>query len=183
MSLTVRPNERGVIRLFALSMTDDEARPLRANPDQPDPTRASKVAALLGLEALDHDAVEVFRVSDLEELGLAGYMIEGNAVPEDQIDPLRPKLAALDGWVMVVYSAAFSDTAVTLKPAQQLTLIATFEETRTDWSSSTPLTSNAAAPQTPVAKKPSDAAMMGRVATIALLVMFALTGIVIWVAG
>lgn len=183
MSLDVRANERGMIRLFALSMTEAEAKPLCADPDAPDPDRAIRLAQLLGVETLDTDGVEVFPVSDLEELGLAGYMIEGNAVDPSQIEKDRAKLAGLAGWVMVVYSSAFSGAAVTLSPAPQLTLIATYTQPDVDWSTSQPLTSQAAAPQAVEVKRPSDAAMMGRVATIALLVMFALTAVVVWVAG
>lgn len=183
MNLTVRAHEQGMIRLFALSMTEDEAKPLRADPNAPDPARSERLAALLGVKDLDPDGVEVFAVADLEDLGLAGYMIEGNGVDARDIDPDRAKLAALDGWVMVVYSKAFAGEEATLRPAPQLTLIATYSEPGTDWSASKPLTSTSAARQATDKKQPSDAAMAGRVATIALLVLFALTAVVIWVAG
>ena len=35
----------------------------------------------------------------------------------------------------------------------------------------------------PARKKPSDAAMSGRIATLALLVLFALVGVMIWIAS
>ena len=38
--------------------------------------------ATLGAAHLDETFVEVFHVSDLEGLGLAGYLMTGNEVPE-----------------------------------------------------------------------------------------------------
>jgi hypothetical protein len=180
MSLVVPIHERGVIRLFALSMTDDEAKVL-VRDDNADAERLQSAA--LGIDALDTEYVEVFAVKVLEELGLAGYMIEGNGVPADQVEPDRTKLAALEGWVMVVYSRAFRGAAVTLAPAPELTLIATYHEPGTDWTDPNPLESKAATELTPAKTRPSDGAMMGRVAMVALLDMFALTGLVIWIAG
>lgn len=191
-TLSVSPNERGLIRLFALSMSDEDAKLLRDGPPfdpddiigdvVPEESALFQQRKLLGAAKLDEDFTEVFKVADLDELGLAGYMIEGNGVLREQIEPDRTKLAALDGWVMVVYSAAFEGQAMTLDPAPELTLIATYEEPGVDWTSDVALTAKSAS-KPAVKQKPSDAAMMGRVATIALLVMFALTGLVIWIAG
>lgn len=176
MTLEIPAHERGVIRVFALSMT--QAKALRDDPNA--------LNAALGAE-VDPKFVEVFPVSDLEDIGLLGYLSSGNGVPGEQLAPDRRKLEHLSGWVLIVFSQAFGDRAVTLTPPPTFTLIGTYNEAQPDWRAAETLTSEAAkpftAPPETVKKKPSDAAMSGRIATLALIVMFALTGLVIWIAG
>ncbi|WP_299610545.1 hypothetical protein [uncultured Tateyamaria sp.] len=178
ISINVPQNERGVIRVFALSMTDDEARTLKDDP--------ALIEAALGT-SVDAAQVEVFPVSDLEGVGLVGYLAEGNAVPMDQLNPDRAKLDKLGGWVMIVFSLAFRDCETTLSPAASLTLIGTYGETRTDWRATETVEAKSAqpysAPAETVKKKPSDAAMSGRIAMIALLVLGLLTWAMIWIGG
>ncbi|THH34393.1 hypothetical protein E4Z66_18310 [Aliishimia ponticola] len=181
MSLDVKQNEFGVIRVFALSLPAAEAKTLRDDGPEPD-TAAERRAQLLGVRDLNPAYVEVFPVSDLEELGLAGYLVEGNGVDPEELAPHRARLAALDGWVMIVYSQAFGDQAVTLRPAPEATLIATLHQPGTDWRNSQPLESRAATTLAPGKPAPSDAAMSGRIAMAALLVIFLLTALMIWVA-
>ena len=182
--INIRAHERGVIRLFALSLSETEAKALRSKDpgsDTLDPEAVALQKEALGVTELDGTCVEVFPVADLEELGLAGYMIEGNGVDPDEIEPDRVKLAALDGWIMIVYSRAFRGKATVLRPAQALTLVATYNDPATEWTSETAI-ETASAKTSPVKSPPSDGAMMGRVAMIALLVLFALTGLIVWIA-
>mmetsp|Transcript_18247 Transcript_18247/g.28791 ORF Transcript_18247/g.28791 Transcript_18247/m.28791 type:complete len:160 (-) Transcript_18247:10-489(-) len=156
-AIDVPANERGVIRLFALSMTDAEAKALKDN--------TAAINAALGTEVLP-EFVEVFPLSDLDGVGILSYLNEGNAVPEEQLTPDRSKLEKLGGWVLIVFSQAFGDAAMTLDPQPALTLIGTYGETRTDYRATQTVTSEAAkpftAPPETVKKKPSDAAMSGR---------------------
>ncbi len=119
--LTVAPHERGVIRLFALNMRPEEAKFLR------EPGATDQV---LGVKGLDPEQIDIFPVSDLEDLGLYGYLNEGCGVSRDQLD--RDALEAIEGWVMVVRSAAFGDRAATLKPDPRLRLIGLFTEEATN---------------------------------------------------
>ncbi|WP_299043487.1 hypothetical protein [uncultured Tateyamaria sp.] len=177
-ALHVPRNERGVIRVFALSMTDDEARQVKDDPEL--------IAAALGAP-VNTDQIEVFPVSDLEGIGLVGYLLEGNAVPMDQLAPDRGKLDKLGGWVMIVFSLAFEDRETVLDPASSLTLIGTYGEGRTDWRATETVDADSAqpysAPTETVRKKPSDAAMSGRIAMIALLILGLLTWAMIWIGG
>lgn len=177
-SILVPEHETGILRVFALSMTDTEAEALKSNPDA--------IAEALGAN-VDVEQVEVFPLSNLEGVGILSYLTEGNAVSIDQLTPDRAKLEKLGGWVLIVYSKAFRDEAMALSPQAALTLIGTYHEARPDWRATETVTSEAAkpftAPPETVKKKPSDAAMSGRIATLALIVMFALTGLVIWIAG
>lgn len=114
--------EQGTTRIFSLSMSADEARALRD-----DPTRQN---AVLGAEGLNATGIEVFAVSDLGDLGLMGYLLEGIDAREEDLRRDRAKLAALDGWVMLVHSSAFAGNPATLEPAAALTLIGTYAQTR-----------------------------------------------------
>lgn len=179
--IEVSSNEIAKIRVFSLSMTDTEAKKLQKD--------SSAIQAMIGAQ-VDPEFVDVFPLSNLEGVGLAGFLSEGNAVPAEQLAPDRAKLDKLDtlgGWVLILYSSAFRNAATSFAPAPALTLIGTYDEAKTDWSASETVKSEAAkpftAPAETVKKRPSDAAMSGRVATIALIVMFALTGLVIWIAG
>ncbi|MBV1895948.1 MAG: hypothetical protein KUG70_05775, partial [Rhodobacteraceae bacterium] len=87
---------------------------------------------ILGVDEIDPDYVEIFSLSDLDQLGLAGYLIEGCGVPADAVATERERLNAVTGYVMLVHSRAFGGHGVTLTPT--LPLIATFNEPATDWS-------------------------------------------------
>lgn len=177
MTLTIGPHERGLVRVFSVSLSEAEANAL--SKDLPE------LASYLGVEQFNPDYVELFPLRDLDSLGLAGYLEQGNGIDAEALDADRRKLAALEGWVLIVYSAAFGGQPVTLAPHSALTLIGTYAEPGTDWTATETLTSDAAkgaaAPAKP--KKPSDAAMSGRIASLALLVLFLLTALMIWVAG
>ncbi len=177
-SIDIPANEAGVIRVFALSMTDAEAKGLRDD--------SGAITALLGAE-IDTEQVEIFPISDLEGIGLAGYLTEGNAVSPGQLAPDRSKIDKLGGWVMIVFSRAFGSAAATLTPAPALTLIGTYGETPIDWRATETVVSEAAKPYTAppatVKKPPSDAAMSGRVATVVLVLLGLLVWLMVWIAG
>ncbi len=175
MSLQVAPLEAGRVRVFALSLSEEDAQTL-ADAKSPD---------VLGLDSWDPAYVEIFALRDLDSLGLAGYLETGCGVDPDSLAPDRTKLAQLDGWVMLIFSKAFSGVEATLRPTADLTLIGSYVEPGVDWSSTMSLTSEAAQ-STALSKnkkRPSDAAMSGRIAMIVLLVLFALTGLMVWIAA
>lgn len=130
-------HEVGVTRVFSLSMAPDEARALRED--------VSRQKTLLGLDTLESGGVEVFPVSDLGEIGLAGYLRDGVDAREEDLNRDRAKLAALDGWVMLIHSSAFGGQAAVLTPAAPLTLIGSYTQTAPD-SPSVELESEAAQP-------------------------------------
>lgn len=191
-AIDIPRDERGVYRVFSLSMTNAEAEALRANaPDGDDGPTPQQ--ALLGAQYLDADFTEVFAVKDLEGLGLAGYLETGNGVDPAQLAPDAQRLAALDGWVFMVLSQAFGGFAQTLTPAPELTLIGTYTEERRDFvGDGLPVTAESAKPQVVVPQAPapggkpkrkrSDAAMSGMVATAVLIVLALFTTVLIWIA-
>lgn len=184
MSLQVCANERGLVRVFALSMSDAEALSLRENMSPEDDAMPAPQQAALGLTYLDSDFTEVFPIADLGELGLAGYLVEGNGIDPASLTQDRAKLDNLDGWVFLVYSSAFGGFNADLTPLKSLTLIGTYAEMGADWTPTQVLESDAAyGAVSPAKSGPSDAAMSGRVASLVLLVIFALTALVVWVAS
>ncbi len=163
--LIIAPHERGVIRLFSLDMRPEEAKFLR---------EPGAVDQVLGVEGLDPEQIDIFPVSDLEDLGLYGYLSEGCGVSEDQLD--RTKLEAIEGWVMVLRSAALGGRSATLSLDPRLHLIGLFTEEATNWSGGTIETESAkpfSAPQSPpVYNKPSRIGS----AVIAILILIAVGG-------
>jgi hypothetical protein len=182
--ITIPANEAGLVRVFSLSLTDEEAKTIKANEGTPSPQ-----AQALGVADLDPAHVEVFALADLGDMSLADYLIEGAGALPKPLHADRSKLAALEGWVMVVYSSAFGDSAVEAHPAPVLTLIGTYPQEGLDLSApidlSTPsaLPREAESPEPPAKKRPSDAAMSGRIAMLALLVAFFVVGLMIWVGS
>ncbi len=161
--LTVAPHEQGVIRLFSLDMRPEEAKFLR------EPGAADQV---MGVDGLDPDQIDIFPVSDLEDLGLFGYLHEGGGVSEDQLD--RNMLEAVEGWVMVVRSAAFGERAAQLAPDPRLHLLGLFTEEATNWTGGAIETESAkpfSAPQAPIDNDATRRVGSALMAVIALLVI------------
>ncbi|MFT4962396.1 MAG: hypothetical protein ACI92Z_003493 [Paracoccaceae bacterium] len=121
--LHIRAHETGVIRIFAMDMPAQQAR------FHTEPVAMQQV---LGANDIDPAYVEIFPVADLDQLGLAGYLVEGCGIPASLVAPERDRLNAVTGYVMLVHSRAFGGRAVTLTPT--LPLIATFNDPGTDWS-------------------------------------------------
>lgn len=181
--IEIPKGERGVVRVFALSLDEAAAKALKSH-ETTDTNRDSPIEAALGAIGVNADFVEIFPLKDVAEIGLAAYLEEGNGIEPAQLDPDRQKLAALEGWVMLVYSAAFEGRGATLRPAPDLTLVGTYSEPGADWSDRTRLTSAAAeGTAAPARKELSKAAISGRVAAIVLLVLFVLTAVVVWIAA
>ncbi|PCJ06882.1 MAG: hypothetical protein COB16_12485 [Rhodobacteraceae bacterium] len=111
--------ERGIIRVFDLDMRPEQSRFLR---------EPGALAQVLGVDEINLDHVEIFPLSDLEDLGLVGYLNEGCGVPADQLAPDREGLMALSGHVLLIRSRAFDGEEVRLTPATPLTLIGTYRE-------------------------------------------------------
>lgn len=182
--IEIKPTEAGIVRVFAVDIAADEIAAFTAR------NGSWPMADALGASTLDAQHVEVFDASDLAGLGLAGYLADGHAIPDAQLDEMRGQLAAQTGVLMVVTSRAFQGAGQILTPRAPLRLVATFQEDRAPVSfDSLPDASArmpAEAPETEgekTRKKPSDAAMSGRVATVVLLVLALLVLVMVWVAA
>ncbi|GFE52233.1 hypothetical protein So717_39860 [Roseobacter cerasinus] len=127
MSAPIRipQGERGKIRVFAINQPPEEiATALKKQP------KADLARELLNAPHLSTTSAEIFPMSDLAGVGLAGYLSEGYAVEDDALAPDRAKLDALDGYVMLLFSDSFGGAAAELEPGPTLTIIGTYAELR-----------------------------------------------------
>jgi len=178
-SFDIRAGERGAVRLFRIDLPQEAVARFVEN----DPLKGRwPLKEALGVEDINDTFVDVFAISDLDEMGLTGYMTEGLGVSEEEIAPHRERLDALEGHVVVVLSGAFKGLAVTLLPRPPLRWIGTFFEERAQVKFE-PLPSDSATPAPAAKKAPSNAAMSGRVAMLALLIIFGITALMIWIAA
>jgi len=138
--LTVPEGEARVVRLFHLALPPEQVRFLRDEP--------GAMADVLGLTSLDTEHADLIKIADLDELGLATYLTDGAGVPEAEVAPDRDRLAALEGWVLVVLSRAFGGKAAQIRPAKGVNLVATYGQSPTDWTAR-PLETESARRRTP----------------------------------
>ncbi len=178
--IRIAKGERGIVRVFSVSLTDAEARGLKQDPEG--------LATELGAPGLlDMAHVEIFPLSDLEGVGLIGYLSEGSAIPEAELAPDRLKLELLEGWVLILYSQAFADHAAHLRPIPAFTLIGSYGAARTNFASgdSAIETASARPYSGNASSKPalSQAAVSGRIAMAVLVFLALFTWLFVWAAG
>ncbi len=189
MTIPIPKNERHTLRVFALDMTAAEVAVLRDTDAAPEPGRVvaplrpDAAARLLGVAAIDVTQIDVFHSDDIAAIGLAAYLTDGNAVAQAQIATDAGMLDAYQGHVLTLRAQAFGGQAAVLRPAPTVRLMGTYAEevppVRFE-----PLPTSSAEGVLAGGKPPmSDARMGGMVATLALLVMFGLTALIIWIAG
>ncbi len=170
-ALIVPEGEHGRIRVFALDMRPEQADFLR---------EPGAVDQVLGLAGLDPAQIDVIRIADLEDLGLAGYLTEGCGLPEEQIAPDREMLAALEGHVMVLRSRAFGGKAAVIAPEPEVRLIATYDEPGANWSAE-PLRSDSALPYSAPRQSPRAArARARRIGGSLFAVVMVLIALLVW---
>ncbi|WP_208347400.1 hypothetical protein [Pseudaestuariivita rosea] len=172
--ITIPAKEKGVVRIFSV------------NPPEPfnpaDDDAPQWLLTALGLSHLPEESYELFPIRQLDGIGLSGYLTEGWGISTDELAQLAPQLDALKDHVLLLRPNAF-DTETTLAVQQPVRYVATLQEDRPPVHFDA-LPSGSAELQlaeTPQ-KQPSEAAIMGRVAMVALLVLFALVGLMIWIA-
>lgn len=171
--LIVAPHEHGVLRLFSLDMRTQEAKFLR------EPGAADQVLGVQGrgVQGLAPEQIDIFPVSDLEDLGLYGYLNEGCGVSEDQLD--RAALDAVEGWVLVLRSAAFSGQGAMLEPDPRVHLIGLYTEETTNWTGG-PIETNSAKPYSAPQTVPQDDTPQ-RIGSAALaIVLLLVMGGILW---
>jgi hypothetical protein len=174
LTITIAHNERHTLRIFAAGLPKDDIAYIQG--------QAHLLAALLGVPTIDPTQVALFHTDDLDTIGLVDYLLDGGGVTEAQLESDRAILAAYRGFILTVRDAAFPSRPVTLRLDPRLRLLGAYaEETAPVRFEDLP---DAAAAGV-IAAKPakSDARIGGMVATFVLLFLFALTGLMIWIAG
>lgn len=123
--LTVRPGEMRAVRVFHLDLAPEHVRFLRDEP--------GALADALGVPALDPAHVQILKLADLDELGLATYLTEGAGVDEAEVAPDRARLDALTGYALILLSRAHQGRAETLTPRKGIEPVAIYGQPATDW--------------------------------------------------
>ena len=172
--LTARAGEKGIVRLFALDMAPEQARFLR---------EPGAAAQALGLASLEPGQVDIFAVSDLDDLGLEGYLTEGAGIAPDRVAADRARLRALEGWVMAVRSPAFGGRAAQIRPQAGVRLIGVYAEPGTDWSSAGRIETDSARRGGAAAPRATRARAQRIGGTVFALVIVIVVAIVWLVAG
>ncbi len=185
--------EHGLIRIYSIDLPPEEVTLFATEHNKGTSDHIWSLKDWLGANPLDDTYVTFFDVADLGSLGLIGYLRDGHNVAAEEIDADRPTLEKITGAIAVITSSAFGGVEqILMTPREQskfygdipmhhlLTLkeegaVVTFKPLPNEGAKGT-------IGKTPK-KKPSDAAMSGRVATIALLVMGLLVWLMIKVGG
>ncbi len=173
----VSATEHGVIRIFMVNLSADDAARFMQSPEE--------INRALGVEDLNEEFVELFALSTLDGVGLAGYLIDGLGVAEADVAPYRSRLNGMSGHVLIVLSRAFGGRAATITPTAPLKWIGTYTEEGASVKFE-PLPSKGAegaVTGSPAKAPKSDARIGGMIAMYALIAMFALVALMIWVAG
>ncbi len=178
VALSVPEGDHDRLHLFVINMIEAEARILKSDP---------KAAEKLLCVPINPDFAELVRLKDLDDLSLSNYLEQGYDIPPANLQSDLRRLNAVEGLVLVVLSRAFGTAAVDIKTSADVTYLGSYDTTPTDWDDTADLRAKSAAPFTApkeaIQKRPSDGAMMGRIATVVLIVLFALTGLMVWIAG
>lgn len=182
-------DEFRAIWVYSLDVSQDEWGALLDDTDDPATGEIRRpLANALGLTSLDSDFIDFLVNDELKALPLSQLLIEAHGMDAESVAPDAAKLDALRGQVVLVHSSALAATAPSVEPRPPLKFVGRYREAlKMDAKKMAPAKSVIpppnADPAPPAKKKPSDAAMSGRVATIALLVMALLVWVMIRIAG
>lgn len=178
MTLSVTATEHGTVRVFRLSEALKAALK--------DAADLVPLETALGVIIAKPDDVQIVAADSLVDMSLAqflaiAYDVDSAALASNSTLQDTPK----DSFA-VIRTGAFGGQAVTIKQSSDAALIATLTEGGPSAPSMTPLQSESAKGTVPPASvKPpkSDARIGGMIAIYVLLFLFALVGLMIWIAG
>ena len=172
--IEVPANEFGQIRFFEI--TEDL-------PEFVLDKTVEGLLAVFGTDALDPDFIDIVNVTDLTSMSLSDYVAQGYDIVLPDYD--IPAVNGIEGFAILVMSRAMRGQPMSLAPAEGVRHVTTYVP-EAQLKVIAPLSSQSAAGtigDPPGPKPKSDARIGGMVATVALLVLFALVGVMIWVAG
>ena len=177
---TVGEYEHGLVRVFLLDVS------LRAEVETSGTYDA--FCAALGIAQINADDVQTLDTATLDHMLLVDFLRDGYEANEDDLTEYQFQLDAVsdtDTMVLIVRSGAFIDRPASLVTDGPARLIATLREPEAQMPM-TPLPNpdpEAVLEDATQKKRPSDAAMSGRIATMVLVLMAALVWLMIWIAG
>jgi len=176
----VSDQERGVVRVF---LADNQLMM-----DIGQSGNYERLCQALGVTSLVGDHVQQLQTRILDDLSLQDFLADGYGIAPEELEAHKDAFDAVQGeevLLLILRSSAFEDRPVTLNTNGEAKLIATLHEPNANVSFK-PLPNpdpEAVLEDPPQKKRPSDAAMSGRIATIALLLMGLLVWLMIRIAG
>lgn len=115
--------EYGFLHVFAINRAVGDMQKALARSPIADVARR-----LLAAPHLDTRGAEIFAITTLEGMGLAGYLEQGHGVDPAQMARDKPRIDALDGYVMLLFSGAFGGKAIDLNLGADVTYIAKYSD-------------------------------------------------------
>lgn len=170
--LAIPPGPERSVWVFAIDLPKDPAEAFVNGP----------LAPSLGVDHVDAAQTEYLDADAFVEYGFARYLAEGQGVAEENLAADAATLDALRGPVLLVFRPALGQGR--LSPRAPLRLIGRYDEIPAP-----PLVGMRAYDAendripTPQKKRPSDAAMSGRVATVVLILLAIFVTLFIWGAS
>ena len=115
--LDIPAQEAHVVRVFSVVEETDA------------PLEDAAVLEALGAEGkLRLEDIEVFDLTDLQDMPLSEYLTEGHGIAEADFKDMRGQLDGLTGRVLILPSRAFQGQAMKLRVGGTLRLVGRFEE-------------------------------------------------------
>ena len=172
--LTIPANDHGA--LYVLEMN-------RPAPDGLADKTEAAMQAIFGPVLVNTDYVDAVTPGMLEDMTLPDLIRNGYDMPVSETD--AEAMRGMMGTAVLVMSAAFGGVAQVIDLPADVRVVTTLRDTP-DLKAPRPISTDTAPGNLTggkVKKPTSDAAMSGRIATLALIVMFTLVGVMIWIAG
>ncbi len=142
------------------------------------------LAQMLGVDLLDRNQIELIQAEDFAEYGILHYLHDGHGFPMETLLPDEAELAALHGPVLLVFRAALPAGLGQIAPKAPLHLLGRYDEEPVPAPIAMEPSPAPDAEIIPVSrKKPSDAAMSGRVATAVLVFLVLFCVAFVWMAS
>ena len=170
-TLTIPANDHGKIRVFSL--------PAPLPPGLAEKSDTAMLAAF-GTTALNPDFVDIVDLAALGDMSLAQFLTQGYDITPDEVDAVA--LGRIAGNAALILSRAAGGQPVALALGPGVEHVTTCGEAAR-LTTSPPLRSEASQGVIEPGKGKSDAAISGRIATIAILVLVAVAALMVWIAG
>lgn len=171
--ITIPANDHGAIYVIELR---------RPAPEGLEEKTDAAMMAVLGNVVVNTDYVDAITPGMLTDMTLPDLLRNGYEMPVSERD--AEKLRSIFGTVVLVMSAAFGSDAMSINLPDDVRLVTVLRDAPQMHAPQPIVTESAKGIIQPKGKKPvSDAAMSGRIAMIALVVLFLLVAIMIWIAG
>lgn len=123
----VLKQEHGILRLYGLEDDAEGLQALRAAVDGDGDGDAEAIAALLGVETVETEWLDLIDRHDISALGIEQFLAQAYEVDEAQLAEAAANLASAPRHVLIVPSRAFAGTEQVLQTRHPLIPIAQFD--------------------------------------------------------